>query len=133
GPGQFQYPYDATVVGGVLYVTDNQTSFISAFDLNGTYLGRFGGAGAGPYQFRNPAGIDHDNQGRLYVADSSNMRVQIFDTVRPKPLYETLKPTLQLSRPGQGSMLPGEPVSIAGTATDNAGISRVEVSVRNEA
>ena len=133
GAGQFQYPYDATVVGGVLYITDNQTSFISAFDLNGNYLGRFGGAGAGPYQFRNPAGIAHDNLGRLYVADSSNMRVQVFDTTRAKPPYESSKPTLTLSRPGPGSIVPGAPVSIAGTATDNAGISRVEVSVRNEA
>jgi DNA-binding beta-propeller fold protein YncE len=133
GAGQFQYPYDATIVGGVLYVTDNQTSFVSAFDLNGTYLGRFGGAGAGPYQFRNPAGIDHDNQGRLYIADSSNMRVQVFDTTRTKPLFETPKPTLTPTSPGPGSVVSGGPVSVAGTAADNAGISRVEVAVRNEA
>lgn len=132
-PGKFQYPYDATIVGGVLYVTDNQNSFISAFDLDGNYLGRFGGAGAGPYQFRNPAGIDHDNQGRLYVADSSNMRIQIFDTTKVKPAFEVPKPTLTLTRPGNGAIVPGQPVSIAGTATDNAGIARVEVSVRNEA
>ncbi|HEY3239360.1 MAG TPA: Ig-like domain-containing protein, partial [Acidimicrobiia bacterium] len=131
--GKFQFPYDATVVGGVLYVTDNQTSFISAFDLDGNYLGRFGGAGAGPYQFRNPAGIDHDNQGRLYVADSSNMRVQIFDTTRAKPAYETTKPTLTPSAPASGAIVQGGPVRVAGTATDNAGIARVEASVRNEA
>lgn len=131
--GKFQFPYDATVVGGVLYVTDNQTSFISAFDLDGNYLGRFGGAGAGPYQFRNPAGIDHDNQGRLYVADSSNMRVQIFDTTRAKPAFEVPKPALTLSSPAPGGIVPGQPVRVAGTVTDNAGIARVEVSVRNEA
>jgi DNA-binding beta-propeller fold protein YncE len=132
GAGQFQFPYDATVVGDVLYVTDNQTSFISAFTLGGTFISRFGGAGAGPYQFRNPAGIDSDSQGRLYVADSSNMRVQIFDTTRAKPAFEVPKPTLTLSSPAQGAVVPGEPVKIAGNATDNAGIARVEVSVRNQ-
>jgi DNA-binding beta-propeller fold protein YncE len=131
--GKFQFPYDATVVGNVLYVTDNQTSFISAFDLNGTYLGRFGGVGAGPYQFRNPAGIDHDAAGRLYVADSSNMRVQIFNTNVARPAFEAPKPTLTMAGPGQGAVVPGEPVAVAGTAADNAGIARVEVAVRNDA
>ena len=36
--------------------------------------------GQNPYDFKGPAGIDCDAQGRVYVADSGNDRIQVFNT-----------------------------------------------------
>jgi uncharacterized protein (TIGR03663 family) len=39
----------------------------------------FGGAGSDPSQFREPRGVTTDARGNLYVADTKNHRIQIFD------------------------------------------------------
>ena len=39
----------------------------------------FGGAGSSPGQFNKPQGIAFDSNNQLYVADTDNSRVQIFD------------------------------------------------------
>jgi tripartite motif-containing protein 71 len=46
---------------------------------NGAVLARWGGAGAGPGQFVEPVGLAADPSGRIYVADTGNHRVQVFD------------------------------------------------------
>ena len=40
-----------------------------------------GGLGGGAGQFSAPRGLDIDGLGRLYVADSSNHRIQVFDSL----------------------------------------------------
>jgi hypothetical protein len=42
-------------------------------------LGRFGGTGAGAGYFVNPCAIDISGDGRLFICDRGNQRVQIFD------------------------------------------------------
>jgi hypothetical protein len=42
-------------------------------------LGRFGGTGAGAGYFANPCAIDISADGRLFICDRGNQRVQIFD------------------------------------------------------
>jgi DNA-binding beta-propeller fold protein YncE len=49
------------------------------FDKNGKYLMAWGTKGKGPGQFDLPHSIDIDAQRRVYVADRSNSRIQIFD------------------------------------------------------
>jgi len=39
----------------------------------------WGGLGSEPGQFRTPHGLAFDSQGRLFVADRGNVRIQIFD------------------------------------------------------
>ena len=39
----------------------------------------FGGPGTGPGQFAEPRGVAADGRGNLYVADSKNSRIEIFD------------------------------------------------------
>jgi sugar lactone lactonase YvrE len=52
---------------------------ISRFSRDGKYLGSFGKLGSGPGEFRTPHGMALDSQGRLFVADRGNVRIQIFD------------------------------------------------------
>ena len=52
---------------------------ISRFDSDGTFLGSFGEFGSGPGQFNVPHAMAFDSQGRLFVADRGNNRIQIFD------------------------------------------------------
>ena len=46
---------------------------------DGQYLWEIGKAGRGPAEFDSPRGIATDDQGYIYVADTGNGRVQIFD------------------------------------------------------
>ena len=52
---------------------------ISRFSSDGTFLGSFGEFGSGPGQFRTPHAMAFDSQGRLFVADRGNSRIQVFD------------------------------------------------------
>ncbi len=45
----------------------------------GKFLGAFGTAGTGPGQLNRAEGIGVDREGRVYVADSCNHRIQVFD------------------------------------------------------
>jgi len=52
-------------------------SRIMVFDKDGKFLQTFGRLGAGEGEFRSPHVITFDSQGRLFVADRSNNRVDI--------------------------------------------------------
>jgi hypothetical protein len=43
-----------------------------------------GGEGTAPGQFRMPTGIAAGPDGKLYVLDSDNRRVQVFSSLEPK-------------------------------------------------
>src|SRR5438445_395077 len=45
----------------------------------GTFLFQWGTKSSGPGEFDLPHGLALDHTGRIYVADRSNLRVQIFD------------------------------------------------------
>jgi sugar lactone lactonase YvrE len=47
--------------------------------VDGKFISAFGKAGNGPGEFLGPHGLAFDSQGRLFVADRSNNRLQIFD------------------------------------------------------
>jgi sugar lactone lactonase YvrE len=57
----------------------NPPGRISKFSSDGTYIGSWGEFGEGPGQFRTPHGLAFDSQGRLFVADRGNNRIQVFD------------------------------------------------------
>ena len=46
---------------------------------DGTFVAEYGKMGAAPGEFMGPHALAFDSQGRLFVADRSNNRVQIFD------------------------------------------------------
>jgi sugar lactone lactonase YvrE len=49
------------------------------FSRDGRFLKEFGKLGRRPGEFIGPHGLAFDSQGRLFVADRSNNRIQIFD------------------------------------------------------
>ena len=53
-------------------------SRITMWEPDGTYIGHFGEYGWDDGQFRSPHSLAMDSQGRLFVADRGNNRIQIF-------------------------------------------------------
>ena len=76
----FNHPADVCVApSGELYVADGYgNSSVHRFSSGGDYISSFGTPGSGPGQFRVPHSIRVSNDGRVYVADRENHRVQVF-------------------------------------------------------
>lgn len=65
---------------GRLYVSDVLKHEVVVFGLaNGEKLFSFGGAGSEPGKLFGPQGIAIDREGRVFVAEQFNARVQVFD------------------------------------------------------
>lgn len=79
GLGQFIYPVSAVLDDdGNLFVCEyGSNDRVQKFDPDGTPLLAFGGFGTEPGEFQRPSGMVWLD-GRLYVADAANNRVQIF-------------------------------------------------------
>ena len=77
----FNRPQDiAWLPDGSLLVADGLgNSRIAKFDRNGVFVMAWGMRGSGPGQFSGPHGIATDRNRRVYVADRTNHRLQIFD------------------------------------------------------
>jgi virginiamycin B lyase len=52
---------------------------IAKFSKDGKFIKQWGRQGSGPGEFYVPHGIAMDSQGRIFVADRGNNRIQIFD------------------------------------------------------
>ena len=91
--GQFKYPLDITTSpdGELIYVIDSANERVKVFGADGEYRFRWGGPFAYnsliiwfhwfPFDgwFSDPKAIVTDNEGNVYVGDSGNKRVQVFD------------------------------------------------------
>ena len=66
--------------GNVYFSDGYNNSRVAKYDADGNWVGSWGERGSGPGQFRLPHGIAADDQGRVYVADRSNNRVQVFES-----------------------------------------------------
>ncbi len=84
--GQFYYPRGLAVgPEGVLYVADSGNNRVQKFDLEGNVQkawGKFGFAwrGAEMGKFDVPWGVATDGDGNVYVSDTSNARIQKFQS-----------------------------------------------------
>lgn len=87
GEGQFSRPRGIAIAAdGTIYVVDSRNVRVEIFDSAGQYVAQFGGEGSGPGQFARfpgaggggPGGIAIGDDGRLYVADTWNHRIQVF-------------------------------------------------------
>jgi DNA-binding beta-propeller fold protein YncE len=78
GSGDFAQPKGLAVdQEGHVYVADALFDRVQIFDSDGNYLLAFGGTGAKAGDFWLPAGL-FIADGRIFVADSYNRRVQVF-------------------------------------------------------
>lgn len=80
--GHFDGPTDmAFLPSGDVFISDGYGNRrVVHFDREGRFVKAWGEEGTGPGQFALPHGIAIDSQGRLYVADRNNARIQVFDT-----------------------------------------------------
>jgi len=81
-PDTFNGPCSVvTAPNGDIFVADgheNAVSRIMKFSKDGKYIMEFGKKGTGPGEFDTPHALAMDSQGRLFVADRANSRLQIF-------------------------------------------------------
>lgn len=89
GPDEFEQPTDVAIgPSGDIYVADGHrggggavgNSRIVQFDENGNFIRTWGKKGMGPGEFDIPHDLAIDSQGRLFVADRQNNRVQVFES-----------------------------------------------------
>lgn len=78
GPGQLDGAYGVAVRGDRLFVSETDNNRISVLSLDGAFVGSFGGPGRAHGRFRRPTALALDPQGRLYVTDTGNDRVEVF-------------------------------------------------------
>ncbi|HWH18034.1 MAG TPA: peptidyl-alpha-hydroxyglycine alpha-amidating lyase family protein [Allosphingosinicella sp.] len=78
----FNMPTDVAVLrDGSFYVSDGYgNARVLKFSANGDYEFEWGRSGTGEGEFDLPHAIDVGADGRVYVADRSNARVQVFDS-----------------------------------------------------
>lgn len=76
----FNRPTDVAVApDGSFYVSDGYgNSRVARFSSDGKFIADWGHKGDGPGEFDTPHGIALDLEGRVYVADRSNGRIQVF-------------------------------------------------------
>jgi len=70
----------AFLPNGDFYVSDGyKNSRVVKFDKNGKYLLAWGKRGTGPGEFNTPHAVAVSPDGRVFVGDRANKRIQIFD------------------------------------------------------
>lgn len=84
GEDTFRQPSDVLVApGGEIFVADGHgadgNNRIVKLAPDGKFLKAWGGTGYGPGELRDPHALAMDSQGRLFVGDRANSRIQIFD------------------------------------------------------
>lgn len=63
---------------GKMYVVDYMRHTVSVYGKDGKYLSEFGGLGWAEGWFQHPKDIAVDSAGRIFVADTFNDRIQVF-------------------------------------------------------
>jgi len=84
GPDTFSGPSDVVIApNGDIFVADGHVAMsngrIVKFSKDGKFIKAWGKLGSGPGEFNVPHSIAMDSRGRIFVADRSNNRLQIFD------------------------------------------------------
>ncbi|MBN1878468.1 MAG: TIGR03663 family protein [Anaerolineae bacterium] len=88
-PGEFNEPWGVAVdLEGFVYVADTWNHRVQKFDATGNFVATWGSLFQSPVvdiydgqgQFYGPRGIAIGPDGSIYVTDTGNKRVQVFDT-----------------------------------------------------
>jgi len=86
GAGHFNSPSDIAIApNGDIFIADghndNGNNRVVKFSKDGKYIKEWGKTGWAPGEFRTLHAIAIDSQGRVFVGDRGNNRIQIFDQV----------------------------------------------------
>jgi DNA-binding beta-propeller fold protein YncE len=85
GLDTFNQPNDVAIApNGEIFIADGHSprtgnARIVKFSKDGKFIKQWGGHGSDPGQFEVPHALAFDSQGRLFVGDRANNRIQIFD------------------------------------------------------
>ena len=122
-PGYFYQPSDVLVTpDGTIFVSDGHgrgNARVLKFSSDGTLIDTIGEKGSEPGQFNGAHTLALDSQGRLFVGDRSNNRVQIFDQDgtfidvwyqfgRPSGIFIDDNDVLYVADSESGSVAPGQ-------------------------
>jgi sugar lactone lactonase YvrE len=125
-PASFYQPNDViTLPNGDILVAEghsnaeNTSQRIVRFNRDGKYLGQFGTRGSGQVEFIQPHALALDSQGRLFVGDRSNNRIQILTTdgkyiaewtqfSRPSGIFIDRHDTIYVADSESGSIAPSQ-------------------------
>lgn len=77
--GKVSSPAALRIIDKKVYVTDIKANKAYVFDMKGKLLLEIGKPGINEGEFNAPNGISADEEGNIYVVDTGNQRVQIFD------------------------------------------------------
>ena len=78
GELQFQDPRGITIIGEIVYIAESGGHRIHTLTTGGEFVGTFGEQGSGVGQFNSPCDIKISPEGKVYVADRNNSRIQVF-------------------------------------------------------
>ena len=78
GELQFEDPRGITIIGEIVYIAESVGHRIHKLTTGGEFLGTFGEKGTGMGQFNSPCDIKISPEGKVYVADRNNSRIQVF-------------------------------------------------------
>ena len=79
GKLQFKYPVGIDISNEVVYVAEHIGHRIHMLTTGGEFIGTFGKKGSGIGQFNASSDVKISPDGRVYVADKYNNRVQVFN------------------------------------------------------
>ena len=63
----------------LVFVVDKTSTNIQIFDKDGKFISKFGSKGSKDGQFNRPEDLAIDPEGKVFVADTGNSRIQVFD------------------------------------------------------
>ncbi|MGD8282220.1 MAG: peptidyl-alpha-hydroxyglycine alpha-amidating lyase family protein [Gemmatimonadota bacterium] len=124
-PARLNEPTDVAVApNGDVFVTEGHSfasgvNRVSKFRPDGTFVKSWGGTGSAPGEFNVPHTIAFDSEGRVFVGDRANNRIQIFDQDG-----NFLDVWYQFGRPSGIAITPDDRIYVADSeswGTDNPG------------
>ena len=80
--GELQSPSGVALdeARGLIYIVDSRKHMVFVYSLKDyAKIREFGQRGGGPGEFNFPTNITVDSDGKVYVVDTANFRIQIFD------------------------------------------------------
>lgn len=77
--GGLKLPSAVTTSGKKIYITDFAGNKIITFTMGGRLVSSFGKKGIGSLEFQGPTDIAVDKDGKIYIVDSLNRRIKVFN------------------------------------------------------